>query len=143
MTAGLPMARNKYTAAVRELYSKPMQIVPKQPDRPKIKLEEMLHRSAPKKCSLLDDTRMAAACDCAYREDWIQLRNDWLDYNEWKRDYGHIKNGVTEEPKISMFPILMTVPGWPVIKAIDYIKADAKRIPNPVEIERLEKELEE
>jgi hypothetical protein len=136
------LARGMYARELKSINSAPVQVVPPQPKRPRITLNEMLHQSgASFKCSILKTNY--SSCNCKYRRDWEDLKNAWLDYNEWRDTYGHIKNGVVEMPTVNMLPIYLAVPGWPVVGAGMFIKGGASNIPNYHEIERMERELKE
>lgn len=139
MAPGAVLARGMYSEAVREIQSKPVQVVPPKPPRPEYKLSEQLHSVQPKRCQAL----VGGGCNCRHRDDWLRMKNAWLDYDEWNHQYGHIKNGVLNEPKVKMLPIYTAVPAWPLMLIALYIKGGAKNIPDYRQIEQMEQELKE
>lgn len=149
MIPGLWLARGMYAEQVREIRSSPAPKVlkskiPPKPKRPEITLSEMLHISSGKGCSALR-VGVDMACNCKYRDEWVALKNAWLDYKEWTREYGHIDPAtyVEKEPTPNMKAIYMAVPFWPLVGMAMYIKGGAKNIPDYREIERYESELNE
>jgi len=143
---GFVLARGMYAEQLREIRQKPVVVVPPQPPRPRIKLTEMLHVSGSYgstigRCSILDSAKRA--CNCRYRDEWIELKNGWTDYNEWHQKYGRITNGVVSEPTVNMTPIYLAVPGWPIVAGSMFIKGGAKGIPDYRAIERMENEFKE
>jgi len=140
LAPGLYFARSYYSNEIRTFRSTPKQLVPPKPERPRISIHEMLHTSSPIKCGLL---KGHAACSCRYREDWIELKNDWADYTEWVVNYGHIKDGVTHIDEPSIGKAFSVIPAWPVYKVMQFITAGAKAIPDYREIERMEEEMRE
>lgn len=139
---GLFLARGIYAQAAREIASRPVQVIPPKPERPKYKLSEMLHATSPKRCNAIV-ANSNNVCDCKYRRDWENLKNGWMDYEEWNRKYGHIKNGVSAEPEVNMGEIYWSVIGWPLVAGTLFIKGGAKNIPDYRAIERLENEMRE
>jgi hypothetical protein len=140
---GLYLARGLYSSAIRELNNKPVTVVPPKPERPKMRLEDTLHRAGTgigNKCGYIE-SNARKACNCNRREEWLNLKNAWIDYNEWVSNYGHIKNGVAEMPKPNMKPIYAAVPLWPIALGVLFIQGGAKKIPNYYEIEQLQNDI--
>lgn len=137
MIPGLFVSRALYASRVREISAKPVTVVPPKPKRPEVELSEMLHVSSPnsQRCQRLD--YRGSACTCQYRDEWIKVKNAWIDYDEWMHEYSHIKNGVVAIPEAKVN--LLTVPFWPLILTSQFIQGGAKNIIKPGEIEALER----
>jgi hypothetical protein len=145
LAPGLVLARGMYGEQVRAIRNAPpveVGVIPPKPKRPDLKLGEMLHTTYPTKCALLRDSA-SNACTCKYRSQWVRLKNEWLDYNEWVREYGHKDPSKisAKPPSPNMKAIYGSVPVWPLVMAGMYIKGGAKNIPDYREIERQEAEL--
>lgn len=139
MTPGAFIGRNLYAREVRKINAKPVTIIPPKPKRPEIKEDEMLHVSAPVKCSYLRFSDYS--CNCKFRADWIKLKNDWIDYNEWIVKYGHIKDGVVNPPTVSMSKIYASVPLWPLALLVLFIQSGAPEKIDYDELARVERQL--
>lgn len=140
MAPGMFMARGLYSEQIRETNSKPVQVVPPKPKRPEIKVNELLHDGFGR-CNLTrKESRKGSTCTCSSRNEWIALKNAWLDYEEWFSNYSHIRNGVVRAPEPNMRFVYATIPLWPVFMIMRFITGGAKNIPNYREIERLEME---
>lgn len=140
---GLFVARGLYTKQVKAINAQPATVVPPKPPRPRIKVDEMLHQKGPTKTCNLHDGDYAYSCNCKWRNQWIELKNQWIDYNGWMKEWGHVKNGVSAMPEPDLKKCLLSVPGWPVVMAASFIKNGAKNIPDYAYIERMENELRE
>lgn len=138
LVPGLFLARGIYSEQIREIRSKPITIVPPKPKRPQIKVSELLHDSSSiKKCSILLDGKRA--CNCRSRDEWIELKNAWMDYQDWCNKYARLENGVERMPEPDMAEVYMAVPFWPIYMVGMFIKGGVKNIPDFREIERLER----
>lgn len=140
---GIFLARGIYSEQIKQIRSAPVAIAPPKPERPDIRLSEMLHTSSPVKCALLKNDRLTgtlySACTCKYRDDWIKLKNQWIDYDEWQTKFGRYEVTAQSEPVPKMLPVYSAIPFWPFVMASKFIKGGAKTIPDYREIERLEK----
>jgi hypothetical protein len=136
---GLYIARGMYSEQIRQIRNTPVNVVPPKPQRPRITMNEMLHTSSGRGCSILNSATKQA-CNCRYRDEWVQLKNDWKDYEEWTHNYGHIKNGVPRQPSPNALMCYGAVPAWPLFLAGMFITGGTKNIPDYREIERLERE---
>lgn len=148
LTPGFYLARGMYGQAARQIASKSHKVIPNPPPRPEIKVGELLHTggSFSRRCNLVKDKsegRVGDTCTCDSREEWIKLRNGWIDYNDWNRKYGDVRGATFKEPTVNMLPIYASVPAWPVVAGGMFIKGGAKNIPDYREIERMENELKE
>lgn len=143
---GFYLARGMYGQAARAIASNPQQVVPVCPPRPQIKVDELLHNGYPRKCNLVktkDEGRVGSTCTCSSRDEWIELRNGWIDYNDWQNKYGSIVGATHKPTSVNMLPIYASVPAWPLVAGGMFIKGGAKNIPDYRAIERMENELKE
>jgi hypothetical protein len=97
-------------------------------------MNEMLHdSSAHKTCALLrKGTEKRIACNCSYRQEWIENKNAWYEYNNWEPEAAP-----KDDPEPPKVPVL-AVPFWPAYLALRFITAGAKNIPDYRYIERLD-----
>lgn len=138
---GLVLARGMYSEQVKEIRSGDHgPVVPPKPPRPRITLAEQLHVAGPanKRCHVLSSTT-GKTCNCSYREEYLDIKNGWIDYDEWISKYGHIRNPSDKQRTPNMTPIYMAIPFWPLAGMAMYVKGGAKNIPDYRAIERLER----
>lgn len=129
MVPGLFVARSEYAKQVRAHgKAEPRVILPPKPPRPEYKMSEFLHQKTPFMCSLLKENKGYKACNCKYRDDWVDMKNQWLDYDEWMENYGHLESQASTV-KAATVP-LAAVPFWPVYFAKSFIEKGAVGIPD-------------
>lgn len=147
MAPGAYLARSLYSEKVKAIRTGPPRapILPPRPERPEVKVNELLHTSGPvKKCSMLETS--TRACNCSTRTEWLNTKNAWVNYNEWNEKYGEtqrkIDAGVYSNTSISMVPVYLAIPFWPLVGVSRFVQGGVKNIPDYREIERMEKALE-
>lgn len=132
---GLMLARGMYAEQIRAIRSGTKNnSIPPEPPRPRIKLSEVLHDTAGRgRCQRHLSTRYS--CNCSSREEWINIRNAWIDYDDWQSNWAYKK---PKADSVNMTPIYISTVFWPIAIMGMYIKGGAKNIPDFREIERLE-----
>lgn len=129
---GFYFARGHYSEQVRALNNAPSARIPPKPERPPYRLDEMLHVRG---CEVI---KKNIACNCKYRDDWVKLKNDWIDYDEWTYKWSRYED---KKPGPSIGSAMEIVPIWPLFLATRFVTGGAKNIPDYREIERMEREV--